>query len=418
MKRYARGTHPYYQYTRKRSLSLGSGKKRRWPWFFIITVPFVVLLLVGGFLYARPLPLVSPEKRALAFAAKEPAIQWPESQAAFGTVEQGLLDSKPNQTVRPTASVAKLLTVLTILQEKPLKVGEQGPAIPITQADVDIYNNYYAKNGSLVAISIGEQINEYQMLQGILLPSANNYADSLATWAFGSLDKYRVAAQAMAKKIGMNHTTIGEDASGFSPGTASTAADLTLLGIAAIKQPVIAQIVKQTEVNLPIAGVKQNTNWLLGDDGVIGIKTGNTNEAGGVFIFAYIDSIDAKHKVTLVGTIQGEPTVFGAVLQARSFIKQIKNHFAVITPVKKDQLLGSYASPWGEKITAVSKSDISFVSWPGKKVDAQVSLDTIPTDLPSGSQVGVVTAGGSSSQIISKGQFTDPSWQWRVFAKR
>ena len=418
MKRYARGTHPYYQYTRKRSLSLGSGKKRRGPWLFIVTIPLMALLLIGGFLYARPLPLLTPEKRVLALATKEPAIQWPESQAAFGTVEQGLLDSKPSQTVRPTASVAKLLTVLTILQEKPLKIGEQGPAIPITQADIDIYNNYYVKNGSLAAVAVGEQISEYQMLQGILLPSANNYADSLATWAFGSLDKYRVAAQAMAKKIGMNHTTIGNDASGFSPGTASTAADLTLLGIAAIKQPVIAQIVKQTEVTLPVAGLKQNTNWLLGDDGVIGIKTGNTNEAGGVFIFAYINQLDAAHKVTLVGTIQGEPTVFGAVLQARSFIKQIKSHFAVVTPVKKGQILGSYASPWGEKITAVAKNNISFVTWPGKSIDAQVNLDTISTSLSADSQIGVVTAGGSSSQVVSKGQFTDPSWQWRVFAKR
>lgn len=418
MKRYARGTHPYYQYTRKRSLSLGSGKKRRGSWLFIVTIPLMALLLIGGFLYARPLPLLTPEKRVLALATKEPAIQWPESQAAFGTVEQGLLDSKPSQTVRPTASVAKLLTVLTILQEKPLKIGEQGPAIPITQADIDIYNNYYVKNGSLAAVAVGEQISEYQMLQGVLLPSANNYADSLATWAFGSLDKYRVAAQAMAKKIGMNHTTIGNDASGFSPGTSSTAADLTLLGIAAIKQPVIAQIVKQTEVTLPVAGLKQNTNWLLGDDGVIGIKTGNTNEAGGVFIFAYINQLDAAHKVTLVGTIQGEPTVFGAVLQARSFIKQIKSHFAVVTPVKKGQTLGSYTSPWGEKITAVAKNNISFVTWPGKSIDAQVNLDTISTSLSPGSQVGVVTAGGSSSQVVSKGQFTDPSWQWRVFAKR
>ena len=419
MKRYARGSHPYYQYKRQRPLSLNPAKKRRWPWV-ILALPFVGVFLFGTMLYARPLPELSVEKSILATSkVTQPEITWPgESQAAFGTVEQGVLESEDNQAVRPTASVAKLLTALTILQAKPLKAGEPGPMIPITQADVDIYNDYYSKDGSSVPVRVGMEISQRQMLQGILLPSANNYADSLAIWAFGSLDKYREAAQAMAKTLLMKHTTVGTDASGFSPTTTSTADDLTRLGIAAIKQPTIAETVKLTEVELPVAGIKRNTNWLLGDEGVIGIKTGNTNEVGGVFVFAYIHEIDTKHKVTIVGAIQGEPTVFDAVLGARHFIKQIKPHFSLKTVVKKGQVMATYNSSWGQRMPAVAKSDISFVSWAGKNTQPKIVLNDAATNLPSGSKVGVVTADNVSSDIITSGELTEPTWQWRVFGKR
>ncbi len=418
MKRYARGTHPYYQYKRERSLSLAAPKQRR-PWLLIIALPFVGLIALGSFLYGRPLQPLQAEKQVLALSpTTQPKINWPsESQAAFGTVETGLLESKPGQTVQPTASTIKLLTALTILEAKPLKAGEQGPFIPITKADVDIYNKYYEKNGSTALVAEGEQISQYQMLEGILLPSSNNYADSLASWAFGGLQNYQPAAQAMAKKIGMNKTTVGEDASGFSASTVSTADDLVLLGIAAMKHPVVADIVKLTEVKLPVAGVKQNTNWLLGDEGVVGIKTGNTNEIGGVFIFAYNHVIDKTHKVTVVGAIQGESTVFSAVLKARSFIQDIKPHFKIITPVKQGQVMAHYAAPWGKRVAVVAQKDLSLMMWPGKKLEPKVTVNPISSNTPKGSNVGTVAVGNDSSNLTTADQFVAPSWQWRIFAR-
>jgi D-alanyl-D-alanine carboxypeptidase (penicillin-binding protein 5/6) len=416
MKRYARGSHPYYQYKRKRSLSLNV-KKQRWPWL-LVALPSVLLFLIGSFLYSRPLPLLHPEKKALALTTKQPVLEWPTgSQAAFGTVEQGLLESEKNQTPRPTASVAKLLTVLTILRAKPLKVGEQGPLIPITQADVDIYNDYYSKDGSSVPVAIGEQVSEYQMLQGVLLPSANNYADTLAIWAFGSLDKYRQAAQKMAQELGLKQTTVGTDASGFSPTTVSTASDLALLGIAAIKHPLIAQIVQIPEAELPIVGVKKNTNWLLGDEGVVGLKTGNTNEAGGVFVFAYNYQLDLVHKTTIVGAIQGEPTGFEAILKARPFINEIKSHFKVATPIKKGQVVATYMTPWGQQTSAVAKNNISLAMWPGATLKPQMTLTTISADSSAGSEVGTIKVSGVSSSVITNKSLSGPSWQWRLFGR-
>jgi D-alanyl-D-alanine carboxypeptidase (penicillin-binding protein 5/6) len=122
-------------------------------------------------------------------------------------------------------------------------------------------------------------------MEAVLLESANNVADSLAVWAFGSLEAYRAYAQKMVQEIGMNHTTIGTDASGYHPTTTSTASDLALLAREVLKEPMLRQIVDTSSTSLPGAGRIQNTNRFLGSE-VVGMKTGYTPEAGGVFVLA------------------------------------------------------------------------------------------------------------------------------------
>ena len=122
----------------------------------------------------------------------------------------------------------------------------------ITQADVDIYNRYVAQDGSVVPVTVGEKITLYQMLQALMLPSANNIADSMAIWAYGSLQNYSLAANKYVAAHGMNITHIGSDASGLAPDTVGTAHDLVLLGKLAMEHPVLSAIVgQQTATGIP-----------------------------------------------------------------------------------------------------------------------------------------------------------------------
>lgn len=414
VKRYRRGMHPYHHYYNRRTQV---GKRRARKWLIIcISVLFIAITMVGVGLYSRPLPSVAPQKSSIShIKVTVPSIAWPSgAQSAFGTVTSGLLASSPRQTPRPTASTAKLITALVILDKKPLKKGEQGPTITITPEDVAIYNDYFAKNGSLAEVVAGERLTEYQMLQGILLPSANNFADTLAIWAFGSLENYQKAANAYVKKLGMNQTTVGVDASGFSPTTMSTASDLTRLAVVAMKHPVVAEIVSQPEVNLPVAGVKQNTNWLLSTDGVIGLKTGNTDEAGGVYVFAVKEQI-GQFDTVLVGAVQGKPTLLEAIIEARNLIRTLQPQFVLATPVKKGDTFAIFEAPWGARVSAQSENDIKFIHWIGEKVDIQTTLSNATITLPKGSPVGLVKVGNQSSQLILSGQLQAPSWQWRLW---
>jgi len=53
-------------------------------------------------------------------------------------------------------------------------------------------------------------------------------------------------------------------------------------------------------------GIIQNTNQLLGTDGVLGIKTGTTDEAGSCLLFAARYACRGRAKVTIVGVIMGD----------------------------------------------------------------------------------------------------------------
>lgn len=258
-------------------------RHRGWRWLLIL----VLAGAYGLWAVSRPLPAFEPvaAKQQLKSSATQSQLAWPAAgQAAVGVVGTDILETRGAQTPAPTASTAKTITALVVLDKKPLAAGEQGPSYTITQQDVSFYRNHAANDGSNLPVTLGQKLSLYQMVQALMLPSANNIADSLAIWTFGSLKEYSAAANSYLKSQGIKNTTVGEDASGLSPTTTSTAADLVKIGQLAMKQPALAEIVAQKEATgLPGVPVIRNVNSLLGQANVVGIKTGNTNQAGGVF---------------------------------------------------------------------------------------------------------------------------------------
>lgn len=416
VKKYRAQRHPYYSYTSRTRLD--SKRLSRKSILYVIIL-FLIICVVAGYIYyryTRPLPSINPVSSIVVedSSTSPAAINWPStSQAAIGSVEQGLLAKKSDQVVRPTASTAKLITALTVLEEKPLLDGEQGPTITMTQADVDRFNHYVAINGATAQVRNGEKLTQYQLLQGTLLPSANNYADTLAVWAFGSLEKYQAAAQEYVKKIGANSTVVGTDASGYSDTTKSTADDLVRIGIAAAKQPVVSQIMNQSEVELPVAGKKVNTNWLLGVDGVIGGKTGNTDQAGGVFVFISKHTIE-NQQVTIVGAIQGEPTIYQAIIRARELLTNARPNFVLFSPVKKGQKIGKYVAPWGEEAYAIAQKELKTIMWNGSSLKVDSKLQSINVSQAKLSIVGSVSFANNSSPLVLSNKLSEPDAQWRI----
>ena len=50
--------------------------------------------------------------------------------------------------------------------------------------------------------------------------------------------------------------------------------------------PALAAIVGMSTAVVPVAGVIRTTNALLGQDGIVGLKTGSTQAAGGCILIA------------------------------------------------------------------------------------------------------------------------------------
>ena len=392
-------------------------KKRLLRKFFLI---LVVASLVGGFmLYMRPLPQIEASQSSLSSLKSEAIVlPWPTyGQAAVGTTDLGVLATSNTAMPAPIASVTKLVTALAVLKQKPLPIGQQGPSITVTNDDVSVFHSYQSQGGSVVAVKVGQQISLYQALQALLIPSANNIADMLARWGFGSIDSYRDFANQFVKELGLKNTHI-MDASGFSPQTTSTAHDLILLGQAAMNEPVIAEVVGQTQASFPTVGSIKSTNWLLGNDGIIGLKTGNTEEAGGCYLLAAKRIIEGQTITTLVATM-GAPDLSSAVNDAKALLLASDKGFEAVTALRAGQVVGSYVLPWGGEIEAVAKDDLSILTWKGSSITKTATLNPLSLSSDVGAVVGSIRAvnGGSAKSVpvILKQSVIPPSLAWRIF---
>ncbi len=379
----------------------------------------VMLIATAGFQFFRPLPKLPPTLETIASVAAQPvSLPLPAyGQSAVSEETFGPLASSGTQTSVPMASTAKIITAMAVLKEKPLKAGEQGPLLTLTAADVAIYNDYVAKQGSVVKVEAGEQISEYQALQAVLIASANNMADSLVNWAFGTTADYVTYANTLIAQLGASQTKV-DGASGFSSGSVSTAVDLVKLGENFMKNPVSAEIVAQKEAVIPVAGKITNYNSLLGVDGIVGIKTGNTDEAGGCFVWASKKTVLGQ-TMNFVGAVMGAPTRQQALADSGSINKSLDQNFYSYTAVKKDQVVGHYASPWDTSSDIIAKADFSFVAWKGQKLTITANANTISAKTDAGAEVGkVITPLGkhvAEQTLVLKTDIPRAPWTWRLF---
>ncbi|MDO8444421.1 MAG: hypothetical protein Q7S80_02875, partial [bacterium] len=342
----------------------------------LIVVGVVIVVLILSYLiiiyFAQVKVAASPSQINLP-QNTETKIIWPSyGQSAVGAVGYGVLATDGAQSVHPIASIAKLVLAMAVLNEKPLKTGEAGPVVVMGQTDVDFYYADLKQGGSLLPVDDGEKLTEYQLLQGLLIASGDNIAETLATWAFGSTENYLAYANQMVAKMNLTQTHIADD-SGLSAQTVSSALDLVKLGEKALSYPVLAEIVSQPKATFPVGGTLTNYNSILGMDGIIGIKTGNTDEAGGCFLFAVKNTTDATMPI-VIGAILGAKNLGAVLRDTTAFIQANLKNFKTVPVLQAGQTIGIYDTPWGQKINAVTTDDLVLYSVDNKKITPNISL--------------------------------------------
>jgi D-alanyl-D-alanine carboxypeptidase (penicillin-binding protein 5/6) len=234
-----------------------------------------------------------------------PSRVWPAYGQAAVQVGESQVHAGPNQHTAAIASLAKVMTAYLVLRDHPLRLGEDGPTITLTDADVADTDRRSRQRESVVSIAAGEELTERQALQALLLPSANNIAAVLARWDSGSAARFVAHMNATARSLGMTHTRY-TDPSGYDDATVSTAADQVRIVDRAMRLPVFASIVATPSATLPVAGTVHNTNTLLGRNGFVGVKTGSDRAAGGCFAFRAIRLVHGK-RTTITGVVLGQP---------------------------------------------------------------------------------------------------------------
>jgi serine-type D-Ala-D-Ala carboxypeptidase (penicillin-binding protein 5/6) len=387
-------------------------------------VVFGGLALVLATAFYLPITLLAPVQAA------EPAVQTAPvpatvappvtlpgyGAAAVGAVGYpGLLTSSGSPDPLPIASITKVVTALVVLSAKPLGPDDPGPGIEFGDADLGFYDRLLGEGGVVADVSAGQVMAQRNVMEVMLLESANNYAESLANWAFGSLDAYVAAANVWLDEHGFAQTSV-VDATGMSPSDVSSVSDLVALGELAIADPVVSAIVSRTSIDIPGYGVVENRNGLLGVDGVDGIKTGTLDESGACLLFAQ-DHVVAGETITLVGVVLGGPdhdTINGAI---RQLLAEVDAGFAPVTLTAAGQVFATYATDWGDAAAAVPTQAVTVAVWGGAPVSASVEVRPV-TLAEAGTDVGAVTFSFAertvSVPLELDATIDDPGAWWRL----
>jgi len=223
---------------------------------------------------------------------------------------------------------------------------------------------------------------------------------------------------ARATTLRMTHTKFA-DVSGASASSVSTPTDLLVLGMAAMKDEAFAEIVAMPQVNLPVAGTVYNVNGILGQSGIIGVKTGSGLDTGANFLFAATVTVDGR-QIVVHGCVMGQPTLDIAFTSARKLIEAMSAALHVRRVIGHNQSVATYTTPWGNQTDLVSQDDVDLVEWPGmvlrQHLDSQplVIDHALPSSTREGSEHVVLGDYDLDVPLVTADPLYPPGRLWRL----
>jgi len=218
-----------------------------------------------------------------------------------------ILSKNPNIRLSPASSI-KILTALVSLDYYKL--------------DDFLFGVGASYDESRMGLSYGEQISVENLIYGLLLISGNDAAKTLSSNYPGGSEKFVEDMNKKAQELGLLESNF-VDPSGYMDSNYSTAFEMARLGGYAMENNFIREVVDTQQKIVydrygMVAHPLKNLNELLIDSNVNGIKTGFTNEAGGVLITSYIH--DRRELIIVVMKSEDR------FLDTQRIINEIKNN--------------------------------------------------------------------------------------------
>lgn len=234
--------------------------------------------------------------------AESPALEAaaPDMSAAAGiltTADGRVLWSRNAHERRAMASTTKIMTAIVVLEHAKLTdtvvVSKRAAAVP----------------ESGVGLVAGERLTVRELLEALLVKSANDAAWALAEHVGGSVPGFAQLMNAKAAELGCRDTHFVNPHGLDVPGHYTSAADLATMARAAMRLPDFRRTIMMRRVVISAPrGQKRvltSTDNLIGRyDGLEGVKTGFTNKAGYCFV-----SAAKRGSIEVFGVVMGTPTI-------------------------------------------------------------------------------------------------------------
>lgn len=205
-----------------------------------------------------------------------------------------VLTSKDTDKRLQIASLTKLMTAYIVLkEEKDLNRVLTVPSLVSQPGD------------AVMGLAVGDQMTILGLLNGLLIPSGADAAQTLAVGNSGSVNAFVAKMNATAVALNLTNTHFANPVGWDDGQNYSSAKDLTELTRILLQNTTFAGIVStKSKTVTTVSGrslALSTTNQLLYNTGFVGVKTGYTLGAGECLISLYEDG-KAKVLTTVIGS--------------------------------------------------------------------------------------------------------------------
>lgn len=263
---------------------------------------------------------------------------------------------------RPIASTTKLMTALVALDRLSLK--DVLSQVPYSPAGAE----------SLAGLRTGDRMTVADFLRGLLLPSGNDAAQTLAVRTAGSRKAFVALMNARARRIGLRNTHFSTPVGLDEPGNYSSASDLAALLLVLRQNSFFKETVDRPEATLKVRGGRRihvvNRNTLLRvQPWVNGAKTGHTNGAG----YCLVGSA-TRDGVTVVSVVLGTGSEEARDRNSLRLLRYGLQRYHVVTAVKAGTPFGSAAIKYrdGQRLRLVASRTVTRTARRGERLFTKV----------------------------------------------
>lgn len=297
------------------------------------------------------------------------------------------------------ASTTKVMTALLTFDA--IEKGEisLGTEIEITNEMI----NGLDPDGSSMSLKVGEIITLENLLKGMLIPSGNDAACSIATAVGKSRAAFVDMMNAKALSLGCNDTHFANPDGLHDDNHYTTAADMAKIASAAMNYYDFRNIVDCVHIKIPPTNMSPeryyiNTNGLLSTmrypnfayKGANGIKTGYTQKAGNCLV-----SSVKRDGMEFIGVFYGGKDVSDSHKGTAEMFDYAFEKFAPVTPISKGDMLYDIKvkqSSGSDKLALSASSSVTVVVPKGTNAD-EVKLtpilpDSVTAPVNAGDKVG------------------------------
>jgi len=326
-----------------------------------------VVLLLG----AAPVPAIA--------VIAPPSIAAPS--ALLTTMDGTPLWSRAPMSRRAVASTIKMLNAIVVRDSVNLT-----EVVTVARKASDI-------NNGDVHLLPGQKSTVRQLLEMMLVASANDAAEAVAIHIAGTEKRYVALMNAKAKELGLTHT-VAADPHGLSERERSTAADLAVLARTVMADPVLRSIVAKKSVLVVrphrVTRTYKSTNLLFGHySGIEGVKTGYTSRS----MFCFV-SAAKRGDVELLGVVLGAKTLSQRFAQMRTLLDWGFAHCHMRLLVSADTTMGVVTvegeSPQSVTVHAARETSAALFDEGGPLETTVTLLASVAGPVVRGQQLGTV----------------------------